>query len=117
MEKLPRLKDRKILEKEITHEIREYLNVRHIFHWKQWQGLGSAHGVPDLIGIYRTRFLAIEVKTAKGILSEKQTEFLNRINHEAGIGFVARSVEDVISHLERVDQNINAMFGLEFRGY
>ena len=113
----PKLKDRKISEKEITKEIREYLKLHNIFHWKQWQGLGSAPGVPDIIGIYKTRFLAIEVKTKRGMLSERQAIFLNNINAEGGIGFVARSVEDVVSHLDIVDRNINALFALNFRGY
>ena len=83
------------LEKDITRQIRAYLNMREIFHWKVWQGLGSTRGVSDIIGIYKGRPLAIEVKTAKGKLSEHQERFLTRWKNEGGIAIVARSVEDV----------------------
>lgn len=117
MEKLPLLKDRKISEKEITKSIRDYLNLRGIFHWKQWQGLGSPPGIADILGMYRGRFLAIEVKTERGRLSEKQAIFLNRINEQNGIAFIARSVADVRDHLYSVNQNINEIFDLNFRGF
>jgi hypothetical protein len=47
----------------------------------------------------RGKFLAIEVKNAKGRLSSHQEAFLNRVNEEGGIAFVARSVDDVIDNL------------------
>jgi Holliday junction resolvase len=105
MKDYPKLKDRKKLEKEITKEIREYLKYRGIFHYKNWQGLGSAKGVSDIIGIYKGRFLAIEVKTERGQLSDHQEIFLNTINHEGGIGFVARNVyPDVVIGLTVTDE-------------
>lgn len=60
-------------------------------------------GVADLLGIYRGRFLAIEVKSAKGNLSEHQVEFLDQVRAAGGIGFVARSIEDVKRQLEIAD--------------
>ena len=85
---------------EILEEIRRYLDLAGIWHYKQWQGMGSLPGVSDIIGIYRGQYLAIEVKTGKDQLTEKQAEFLERVNLEDGIGFVARSVDDVITHFE-----------------
>jgi penicillin-binding protein-related factor A (putative recombinase) len=87
-------------EADITRSIRYYLKSRNIFHFKQWQGLGSAKGVSDIIGIFNGRFLAIEVKTKRGKLSEQQQAFIDKVNIEGGIAFVARSVSDVINHLE-----------------
>ncbi len=52
-------------------------------------------GVSDIIGIFDGKFLAIEVKTEKGKLSEHQVEFLDRVRENGGIAIVARSVEDV----------------------
>ena len=83
------------LEKDITRQIRAYLNMRGIWHFKVWQGLGSVKGVADIIGIYNGRPLAIEVKTVRGKLSEHQERFLTRWRNEGGIAIVARSVEDV----------------------
>ena len=103
---MQRLKDRPILEAEITKSIREYLKFKGIFHYKQWQGLGSLHGISDIIGImggplygYIGKYLAIEVKRKGGKLSDKQEQFLNRVRAEGGIGLVCYSVEDLIVQL------------------
>ena len=88
-------------EKEITREIRAYLKIRGVFHWKVFQTLGSTVGCPDILGIYKGKFLGIEVKTKSGKLSERQALFIEQINLEGGIAFVARSVDDVIKELER----------------
>lgn len=82
-------------EKEITRNIRIFLKTNRIFHWKVWQGLGSEKGVADILGIYEGRPLAIEVKTAKGRLSDHQLAFLQRFHSEGGIVILARGVDDV----------------------
>jgi Holliday junction resolvase len=88
-------------EADITKAIRSLLDAYGIFHWKQWQGpMSQPKGVSDIIGIYRGKFLAIEVKTERGKLTDAQRAFLDRVNREGGIAFVARSVEDVIRELK-----------------
>jgi len=87
-------------EKEITREIRAYLKIRGIFHWKVFQTLGSTPGCPDILGIYKGRMLGIEVKTKSGKLTERQERFIEWINFEGGIAFVAKSVEDVMEALK-----------------
>jgi penicillin-binding protein-related factor A (putative recombinase) len=57
-------------------------------------------GVSDILGIYREKFLAIEVKSEKGRLLPEQREFIDEVNENGGIAFVARSVEDVQARLE-----------------
>ena len=57
-------------------------------------------GVADILGIYRGRFFAIEVKkpkdlTPKGRLSENQKIFLKEVQDNGGIAIVAHSIEDV----------------------
>lgn len=85
----------KITEADITKQIRDYLKMRNIFHWKVMQGLGATPGITDIIGIYQGMPLAIEVKTEKGKLSEHQISFIQNFKKEGGIAFVARSVDDV----------------------
>ena len=88
-------------EKDITHQIRSVLKTFGIFHWKVWQGMGSAPGVPDIVGILKDgRFLGIEVKTQNGRLSPHQERFIQNINDAGGLAFVARSVDDVIEKLD-----------------
>lgn len=65
---------------------------------------GAKKGVSDILGIYKGRALAIEVKTAKGVVSEHQKDFLISFAAAGGIAFVARSVDDVIEKLDLVDR-------------
>ena len=90
-----------ISETEITHSIWSLLKQFGIMHWKVFQSLGSTPGVSDIIAIEPKtgRIICIEVKTAKGILSPHQERFLQNINDAGGIGFCARSMDDVIEKL------------------
>lgn len=55
-------------------------------------GVGSA----DIVGILPGgRALACECKTGRGELSAEQARFFRAVNAVGGLGFVARSVEDV----------------------
>ena len=92
----------RISEAEITKQIRQYLNLKGIFHWKQFQTLGSKAGVSDIIGILPDgRFLAIEVKIPRGRVSPYQQEFLDQITKSNGIAIIARSVDDVIEVIDK----------------
>ena len=53
-------------------------------------------GVADILGILPGgRFLAIELKSATGTLTKEQKSFLEAINANGGVAFMARSIEDV----------------------
>lgn len=91
-------------EKQITHAIRGLLRSLGIFHWKEHGGLGSAPGVPDIVGCYQGRMLAIEVKTDRGRVSEHQQRFIDNINAAGGLAIVARSIDDVIVALGLEDR-------------
>ena len=101
-------KQPKVLEKDITKAIRDFLNFKKIFHWKVRQGLGCQPGIADIIGVMPLRgkapgtILAIEIKTERGVFDKKgnQEKFLRSINDSGGIAFVARSVQDVIDNLK-----------------
>ncbi len=96
-------------EKQIENQILGYLKSRNIMAFKI-KSVGTydpvlkrfrtaspwyRKGVSDILGIYREKFMAIEVKSAKGKLRVEQSMFLNEVNEKGGIGFVARSIEDV----------------------
>jgi len=86
-------------EAEVTRAIRGVLKTLGVIHWKQHQGLGSVKGIPDIIGLWEGRMLAIEVKAPKGRVSPYQEQWIRRINQAGGIAFVARSPQDVIEKL------------------
>lgn len=61
---------------------------------------GTAPGTSDLTICWRGRFVAIEVKAADGTVTAKQQRYLDRVNTQGGLAFVARSVDDVKRLLE-----------------
>ncbi len=83
----------------ITRGVRAILQQLGIFHWKVHQGLGSTPGIPDICGIWQGKFLAIEIKTAKGKLSPQQERKIAEITAHGGLAFVVRSIDDLIEAL------------------
>lgn len=81
--------------------------------WRQNVGtLKNAAGIPirfglcvgssDLIGIAPCgRFLAVEVKTAKGKPTPEQERFIAAVRAKGGIAGIARSPEDALDLLRR----------------
>jgi len=64
----------------------------------------SAHyrkGVPDVLGVWHGKPLAVEVKTEVGVTSKEQIEFIAEFTTMGGIAFVAKSLEDVVKKLLR----------------
>lgn len=59
-------------------------------------------GCSDIVGVYKGRFIACEVKASDGRLSELQERFMDRVREAGGIAFVARDVQDVIDELAKV---------------
>ena len=94
-------KPKPLTEKEITIQIRYVLKLYGVFHWKVFQTLGSTVGVPDIIAIQKGtgKLIGIEIKTARGKVSTAQQYFIDLINANGGIAFVARSAMDVINTL------------------
>lgn len=101
--------------------ILDYLALRQVFAWKArtvgtWDQKRSVFrarsrrymvGISDIVGIYRGKPLAIEVKTGNGYLRPDQKKFLHRFNEAGGIAIVARSVEEVAECLDEVDRELN----------
>lgn len=105
-------------EKEIEKNIISYLGHRRIMAWKvESQGTYDEKrggyrkkpkwfrkGVADILGIYRGKPLAIEVKNQKGKLSKEQLNFLVEFRQNGGIAMVARSIEEVEIQLSLFDE-------------
>lgn len=64
----------------------------------------STPGVPDLICCFKGRLVGIEIKAEKGVVSDYQKEFIDRINEAGGLAFVARDIQTVIDKLELTDR-------------
>jgi len=56
-------------------------------------GVGGP-GAADLVGLYRGRFVALEIKTPTGRQTPEQKTFQQLVERKGGIYVVMRSVED-----------------------
>ena len=94
-------------ESDITKQIRSYLNLMGIPHWKIWQGAMSFKGISDILGVLPPdgKFLAIEVKRPGRKPTERQRQFLEQVASAGGIAIVAYSVEDVAKKLKEYFNN------------
>lgn len=104
-------------EQRIENEILDYLAINDIKAWKiksvgtfdpkkltfRRPGKRYKKGVADILGIYKGKPLAIEVKSKTGRLSPHQKIFLMEWFKEGGIVIVARSVGDVEQSLRKHD--------------
>jgi hypothetical protein len=88
-------------EQAIQKAILDLLRWRRVFCWKNnTAGIyvrsrdtyipSGATGVSDILGVLPSgRFLAIEVKAAKGRVSPHQQQFIDNVNASGGLAFVA----------------------------
>lgn len=83
----------------IKHQIKDYLDLKGVFHFPILQGLGAAKGIPDRIAVKDGKFYAIEVKAKNGRLSTYQKLFKDRLTWAGGIYIEARSINDVMKYI------------------
>jgi penicillin-binding protein-related factor A (putative recombinase) len=55
----------------------------------------NSSGTPDILLSFKGQFIAIEVKAAKGRVTDLQKWHLDQIRKSGGIAFVAKSVNEV----------------------
>lgn len=69
-------------------------------------GKFTPKGVADILGIYKGKPLAIEVKASKGVVSSDQKDFLREFTQNGGIAIVATSPQEVHQDLKNLFNNI-----------
>jgi len=94
-----------VTEAEVQRDILSYLRRRGVLCARVNAGRAGAvrlapTGWSDIVGCYKGRFLAVEVKGPDGKLTPEQMAFLLRVRDEGGIAVVARDVMDVAKALE-----------------
>jgi len=92
-------------ESDIQKEIMQYLKAKNIYHWRspnltiRRRKNIITKGVSDILGFYKDKFLAIEVKKPGGVQSEDQKDFHNEVKKHGHLAVVAYSLDDVIRFL------------------
>ena len=61
-------------------------------------------GVADVIGCFKGRFIAVEIKIGTDRLSDEQDGFLKNIQHAGGVAIVAKDFEQFKEEWKRVIQ-------------
>lgn len=89
-------------ESEIQKKIIEYLNEIGAYTIKTITT--NRNGCPDVICCLNGLFIALEVKTDKGIVSKLQEHHIKQIKNSGGVAEVVRSVDDVKRILNSLDE-------------
>lgn len=84
-------------EAEIQTTIRQFLEWRGWFVYKNHQSMGSHKGIADLTAIKDHQVVWVEIKSKKGNLSGWQQQFKEEILAHGGIYIVATSVDDLLA--------------------
>jgi hypothetical protein len=92
-------------ERVLQRQFLSYLQSRGFKAWLDRQTVGkpgygtirSSKGVADILAVVPPmgRFLAIEVKMKKGVLSQEQRDFLSDVRSKGGVGEVVTSLEEL----------------------
>lgn len=88
-------------EKRIENQIKRYLDSIGAWHIKTHGNMFSRAGTPDILACVNGRFIAIEVKRPKGVISELQKANIELIRKAGGVAFIAYSVKDVERNLQK----------------
>ena len=88
------------MEKRIENQIKQYLDSLGAWHIKTHGNMFSKAGTPDIVACVKGRFIAIEVKRPKGVVSKLQKAQIQLIKKAGGIAFVAYDVKDVERYLQ-----------------
>lgn len=95
-------------EKAIENKIKAYLKSRKIYHFKNHGNIYTEKGRPDIVGCYRGRFIAIEVKREKGgIISEAQKIHEKKILLNEGYHIYATSLDEVKDFINNIDKELD----------
>lgn len=75
-------------EKKLQSEIIKWLRTNDVYVIKTTPGAGTPVGCPDIIGLYRGRYLAIEAKASEKARNQPlQLETLRRLGEYSGFVF------------------------------
>jgi hypothetical protein len=96
-----------VKESHVQRQILDYLILKRIFHYRNNSGAFvdsnkhfyrfGALGSPDIICVIAGQYVGIEVKAPKGLQSDHQKEFQEKLAAAGGKYVLAYSLDDVIN--------------------
>lgn len=99
-----RTSKKKLTEKQIENQIKKWLDkLPNCWYFKVHGDAFQKSGVPDIVACINGRFVGIEVKRPDGRLHALQAYTIEQINNTKGVAFVATSVDEVRTTLEKLN--------------
>ena len=93
-----------MLEKQIVAQILKYLKGSDkCFAWKEHGGMYGTAGIPDIICCLDGKFIAFEVKTPTGQLTELQEITIAKIKGANGKAYKVTSLQEVKDILQTLE--------------
>src|SRR5690349_7861868 len=87
-------------EARLSRTIMAALRARGAFVFKIWGNEKMMAGLPDIIGCYRGRFIAVETKMPGGRLSKVQLHVITKLRAAGARVVVAHSVSEALNVLD-----------------
>lgn len=75
------------------------------------EAFGTRSGSADILACFEGFFVAVECKSATGVLSEQQKQFIENVRAGGGVAIVARCMRDIIIELEKLVDRKKQMEG------
>lgn len=91
------------LEQGLQNKIVKWLKENHIWHFRYTAS--TTFGIPDIVCLYKGKFVGIEVKRpdGKGVASKLQEKMIESINKNGGIATTVESLQEVVDIFESID--------------
>ena len=67
----------------------------------------TVKGISDIFAVFHGRFVAIEVKTQTGKMTEYQQRFLDAVKDSGGVGLVIRSIKELEHEFLLLEERFN----------
>jgi uncharacterized protein Veg len=96
-----------MLESALVKKIRKKLKTefgKDLWIFKTHGGADQIRGLPDLIGVYHSYFIAMEVKKPGGQATDLQAFTMQQIRNAGGYASVIHSVEEALDFLGTVPE-------------
>lgn len=95
-------------EKQFENKIKRLLKERGAWFLKTFSNGIQRAGVPDLLVCYKGRFIGIEVKAEKGVISPLQIREIVHIRKAGGYALEVRpsNLDDLIKILDEIDKEV-----------
>ena len=90
-------------ESALSRKIQQVIRKKGVWCYKVWGNELTPAGIPDIVGVYKGQFVAIETKMPTGRLSTMQKYRIARIRAHGGMVVVARQISDALQMIYHLD--------------